>query len=581
MPQLPALTPGRVTRLVTEVFSGYDHELKIPDGALYDTLNLSGLDYPLLATRPRRAVKTTLREPGGLLGKDALCHVDRGTLYINGLPTALTGLAPGEKQLVSMGATIVVFPDKRYCNTEDPADFGSLEADWSVTGEIRYAPCDIDGNVYAIGAVSAQAPADPQNGEYWLDSAGGTLMVYSAAQLSWTAVETVYTRVTFPTQGQLPALFAQGDGVEITGLNGDDLNGTKVLYALGGETERTDDYLVLIGPARAAFSERGTVRVRRRVPDMDFVCECQNRLWGCFYGWDGTQTLNEIYCSALGDFKNWRQYQGLATDSWTASVGSDGPWTGAINYLGHPTFFKEERIHTVTVSALGAHRLDETVCRGVQRGSHRSLAVAGETLFYKSRSDVCAWQGGFPQSVSAALGGEQYCGAVGGVLGNTYYLSMRSLSGDWSLFTYDIQRGLWYREDGLHATCFAQAEGELWCLDDLGRLLAMTGREGEREEELSWAFETGLLGYELPDKKYLSRYDLRLRMVDGGRCALWMEYDSSGEWVESGTVTFHGTGTATVPVRPRRCDHLRLRVTGTGEMKLFSIARNLEVGSDV
>lgn len=581
MPQLPSLTPGRVTRLVTEVFSGYDHELKIPDGALYDTVNLSGGDYPLLATRPRRAVKTTLREAGGLIGKDALCHVDRGTLYVNGLPTAVTGLAPGEKQLVSMGATIVIFPDKRYYNTEDPSDFGSLEADWSVTGEISYAPCDADGTPYALGTVSAQAPADPQNGEYWLDSAGGTLMVYSLAQLSWTAVETVYTRVTFPTQGQLPALFAQGDGVEISGLNGDDLNGTKVLCALGGENERTDDFLVVIGPARAAFSEQGTVRVRRKVPDMDFVCECQNRLWGCFYGWDGTQTLNEIYCSALGDFKNWRQYQGLATDSWTASVGSDGPWTGAVNYLGHPTFFKEERIHTVTVSAIGAHRLDETVCRGVQRGSHKSLAVAGETLYYKSRSDVCAWQGGFPVSVSAALGNAAYFDAVGGVLGNTYYLSMRTAAGDWSLFTFDFHRALWYREDALHAQCFAQADGELWCIDASGRLLAMTGREGEREEELSWAFETGILGYELPDKKYLSRYDLRLRMESGGRCELWMEYDSSGVWVPSGTVTFHGTGTATVPVRPRRCDHLRLRVTGTGDMKLFSIARNLEVGSDV
>ena len=581
MPQLPSLTPGRVTRLVTEVFSGYDHELRIPDGALYDTLNLSSSDYPLLATRPRRAVKGTLRDPGGLLSKDALCYVDRGTLYVNGLPTALTGLSSGEKQLVSMGATIVVFPDKRYYNTEDPADFGSLEADFSVTGEISYAPCDSDGNVYTVGAVSAQAPANPVNGDCWLDTSSGTLMLYSASQLSWAAVETVYARLTFPTQGQLPALFRQGDGVEISGLDGDDLNGTKVLYALGGETGRTDDYLVVIGPARAAFSEQGTVRVRRRVPELDFVCEFQNRLWGCFYGWDGTQTLNEIYCSALGDFRNWRQYRGLATDSWAASVGSDGPWTGAVSYLGHPTFFKEERIHTVTVSPSGAHRLDETVCRGVQRGSHKSLAVVGETLYYKSRSDVCAWQGGFPVSVSAALGGESYSDAVGGVLGNRYYLSMRSENGTWSLFTFDIQRGLWYREDGLHARCFAQADGELWCVDSEGRLLAMTGKEGEREEELPWAFETGLMGYELPDKKYLSRYDLRLRMVDGGRCALWMEYDSSGEWVESGTVAFHGTGTATVPVRPRRCDHLRLRVTGTGEMKLFSIARNLEVGSDV
>ena len=39
-------------------------------------------------------------------------------------------------------------------------------------------------------------------------------------------------------------------------------------------------------------------------------------------------------------------------------------------------------------------------------------------------------------------------------------------------------------------------------------------------------------------------------------------------------------GSVALPIRPRRCDHLRLRLTGTGEMRLFSIARVLEKGSD-
>ena len=35
-----------------------------------------------------------------------------------------------------------------------------------------------------------------------------------------------------------------------------------------------------------------------------------------------------------------------------------------------------------------------------------------------------------------------------------------------------------------------------------------------------------------------------------------------------------------VPIRPRRCDHLRLRVVGEGEAKIYSIAKVIEEGSD-
>ena len=394
-------------------------------------------------------------------------------------------------------------------------------------------------------------------------------------------METVYTKVSFPTQGQLTALFRRGDGVTVTGLSDEALCGTKLLYALGGEAETEEDYIVLVGLIGAERSEDGTVRLERRLPTLDFVCESQNRLWGCYYGLDGDKTVNEIYCSALGDFKNWRQYQGLATDSWAASVGSDGPWTGAVNYLGHPIFFKENRIHSVTVSALGAHRVDETVCRGVQKGSHRSLAVVGETLYYKSRTDVCAWQGGFPVSVSAALGEGRYEQAAAGAFGSRYYLSMRDESGAWSLFTYDIARGLWLREDELEVKYFARVDDSLWCVDGEGRLLDLRGEQGEREHAVDWAMESGIQYYEQPNRKYLSRFQIQLMMEAGASAEIYLEYDGTGVWQHQGHIALPRAGTVTVPVRPRRCTHMRMRLTGCGDVKVFSITRVLEVGSDV
>ncbi len=578
----PHLRPAPRKRLVTERFLGLDLRPGIPEGAFADMRNLSAADYPMLSSRPRRGLLRRIQNPGGLLGKDALLTVEDGALLINGLPTPLTGLAPGPKQLVSMGARVLIFPDKVYYNTADPADFGSLEADWSYTGTVEYTLCDRDGNPWPDPTVSESEPGAPENGALWLDLSGGegVLRQYSAVQLTWVEITTVYTRLRFQSMGEIPRLFARYDGVRLTGAE-EALCGDKLLYAVGGGEEE-QDFIVLVGLIDAAFSrENQTVRLQRSLPDMDFVCECQNRLWGCRYGMAEGRAVNEIYASALGDPKNFRQYLGLSTDAWAASLGSDGPFTGAVSYLGRPCFFKEDRVHLVTVSAAGAHRLDEMACRGVQRGSAGSLCLVGETLYYKARDTVCAWQGGFPADVGAALGPGPWQDAVGGVLDGRYVLSMHSPAG-WALLVYDPALGLWHREDGLHAAAFAALEGELYAIDaDTGDLLALKGSAGEREGAVSWMAQTGPLRYCLPDRQYLSHFDLTLWTEKGARVELWLRYDGAGDWERAGALEHTGAGTVTIPVRPRRCECAQLRLVGRGDARLYALTKVLEQGSDV
>lgn len=271
---------------------------------------------------------------------------------------------------------------------------------------------------------------------------------------------------------------------------------------------------------------------------------------------------------------------GLSTDSWTASVGTDGPWTGCVNYLGQPIFFKENRMHKVSVSSVGAHQITDIPCRGVQNGSAKSLVVVNETLFYKSRSEVCAYQGGFPTSISAQLGEEMYTDACAGAVKDRYYISMHGADG-WNMFVYDVRRGLWMREDELHATVFASLADELYCLSSDGSLIAMLGSEGTPEPFVSWAAETGMLYYQQPDRKYVSRFNFRLYMEDGAELEIYMMYDSDNEWHRQGRIKKHGTNTTTVPIRPRRCDHCRIKLVGKGDVKIYSIAKILTYGSDV
>lgn len=581
MPKLPWLRPRAQQRLSTDTFTGYDHRLKIPDGAFYQTENLSSRCFPMAASRPPRAVYQTLTDPAGLLEKDALAWVDGGTLYYNALPTGITGLAAGEKQLVGMGAYILIFPDKLYLNTADLTDFGSMEADWRFSGTVSLAPCRADGSALPDASLETEEPPAPANGDTWLD--GETLRQYSAALGLWVELPTPYTRVSFSTQGQLPALFGLYDGVAVSGLG--ELDGDKILYALGGGAGESD-YIVLAGLTPAARSlEDAVVRISRTLPKMDYVCQCGNRLWGCRYGVEDGETVNELYASALGDFRNFRQYLGLSTDSWAASVGSDGPFTGAVSFLDSPVFFKENCIHRVSISALGAHRVSETVCRGVQKGSHKSLCVVGETLYYKSRDQVCAWQGGIPVSVSRALGELRYHDACAGALGERYYLCMTDGAGQRQLFVYDTALELWHREDSADLRAFALCGGELYAIDGTNRqILSLTGAQGEREPAVSWSFETGIMAYAQPEQKYLSRYTLRLRLEAGHSARVYLEYDSSGLWLPAGSITAPaggGTFSVTLPVKPRRCDHLRLKLEGSGELRLFSLTRILEKGSDV
>ncbi len=578
----PHLAPAAQQRLSIRRFLGLDRRAGIPDGAFADMRNLSAAEYPLLSVRPRRGLLRTIQNPGGLLAKDALVTVEDGTLCVNALPTALTGLAPGPKQLVSMGARVLVFPDKRYYNTADPSDFGSLEADWSYQGGVDYCLCDRDGNPWPDPVASDAEPGAPANGDLWLDLAGGgrTLRQYSSAQLCWVEVGTVYTRLRFQSLGQLPPLFSALDGVQIEGAAFEELNGDKILYALGGGAEERD-YVVLVGLIDAARSlENQSLRIRRTLPDMDYVCECRNRLWGCRYGLSGGKIVNEIYASALGDPKNFRQYLGLSTDSWTASLGSDGVFTGAAAFLGRPCFFKEDAIHTVTVSASGAHRLDEMRCRGVQRGSAGSLCLVGETLFYKARDTVCAWQGGFPADVGAALGEERWEQAAGGCGGGRYYLSVRGGEG-WALLVYDPALGLWHREDGLHALGFAALEGELYAIDaDSGALLALRGGAGTPEAAVDWMAETGPLRFCTPDRQYLSRLDLTFWAEPETRLRVLLRYDSRGDWEQAATLEPGRPGTLTLPIRPRRCDHAQLRLEGRGPFRLYALTQVVERGSD-
>jgi len=165
----PKLKAAAQQRAGVEQFGGLDRRPGSGAGSLEHMENLWSSGYPALETRPLRRTVTQLTKPNGMTEKDGLFWVDGTALYVNGAKTGLV-LTDSRKQLVSMGAYLLIFPDKKYINTQDLTDFGSMENVRTTTGEVTFTLCDGTGESLGSYAAGTEAPQEPRTGDLWLDT---------------------------------------------------------------------------------------------------------------------------------------------------------------------------------------------------------------------------------------------------------------------------------------------------------------------------------------------------------------------------------------------------------------------------
>ena len=554
-----------------DVFGGYNHNLRINENEFFDMKNMTSDHYPVLSPRSGRGKFVNTENATGLIEKDSLCYVDGTKFYMNQYPVEM-GLNAEPKQLISMGAYVIILPDKKYINTKDITDFGDIEAVNTSEDKVSVTLVREDGTEYEDVSVSDVAPTDPENGDLWMDTSTTphTLKQYSStSSLMWVQVATTYVRISAPGIGKGINAY---DGVTISGIKEESLNGSFVVQSAA------DSYVTVVAIIDEAFSQTEAVTISRKMPDMDFVTECGNRLWGCRYGFsESGQIVNEIYASKLGDFRNWDCFMGISTDSWRASVGTDGAFTGAITHLGFPIFFKENCLHKVYISSVGAHQIQDTACRGVQRGCEKSLAIVNETLYYKSRSGIMAYDGALPVGASYALGEVHYHDAIAAAHGNKYYVSMLDDAEKAHVFVYDTAKGLWHREDSARFLAFCSCRGELYAINgDRTQIRTMT----RGNEVVEWSVQTGEIGLSTPNAKFMSRLTLRMFIPPASGVKVYVQYGFTDEWEKVFETTSATLRSFSIPVRPKRCDFVRMRIDGKGAAKLYAITKTIRNGSD-
>ena len=516
-------------------------------------------------------------------------------------PVEVCDYVAGEHQIVEMGAYICIFPEAYQVNTAKKDENGryteieNLNEETMTPAGVVWRMCNYNGTFFDDAVTSKSAPSSPTDGQLWIDTSDYPCKtkIWSADTLVWNEFQP-YIRVwgatsTFPTnwkENDAAEILAQGRRL----YDNDTVQAAKnQKYFVIAKTGKCDSegadssqgaysYLQFACAMNTAQKWGGGVNIftfKRSIPKMDFVVECNNRLWGCRFGQnDDGEIVNEKFASKLGDAKNWHYFSNTSIDSYYVSLGDDGPFTGAITYQNSPIFFREECIHRIYGQYPSNFQLSTLRCSGVKKGSNKSLSILNEVLYYHSPIGFFAYSGGVPVKISDNLGNVVYHDAVSGSLGNEYHVSVKDEQNNVSLLCFNDYYQMWHKEDNLNVTNFISYIDDIYALTAEHELVSIEGRSGEKERGFKWFLQSGNIGYIMPNRKRILKIILRIHLDMSTNADISIMYDSSGNWEHLSLIRPLGkVASVPVSVMPRRCDHFSIKIEGFGDFKLLNLTK--------
>ena len=527
-------------------FGGYNHTLAAQDGEVWDMAGMTSDYYPLLSVRQKRyerdlghTMAAGSKITGMLYNNGAIWYAAGEMLFkVTGTAVTTVGAVSSSVITAMLGNFLVIWPDKKYVDTT--ALSPSLAEIETTTGAVS---CTIGDGTYAE------------------ETAEANTITYTGNDVTFDFTD----------------LFTVGDAVHITGSAYEENNATLIIREMDATHLRFYENTFTLSAEHATDS--ATLTIKREAPDLDFIFENENRLWGC--------KDDVIYCCKLGDFKNWYVYDGVATDSYAAGVGSSGEFTGARSYLGYPCFFKEDIIYKVYGSQPSNYQIMSSATLGVKKGCGKSLAVAGETLFYVSKQGPVAYSGGIPTIISRVFGpGQRYDAAIGGSDGVRYFLAITE-DGEQTLFYYDTRYNIWIKEEERDVPITDACTGDVVYFgapDDTDRMFSPVQGAITTEEEHGSIFSVCEFADFVegdPNRKGTSKIQIRIELEANANVTIYMLYDSREKWEAVSTLRTTVKKSFYLPIIPKRSDHFKIAIQGTGRWTLYSLVRENYSGSEV
>lgn len=510
LPYLKEGTSKSTQRVIN--FLGLNYSEQFQDGEFSDTKNVTADNFPTISQRRKRVKEGQYIAPSSLYAKAGLFVVDGTRVLYNG--EFVGEVTEGEKQMVAVGNILVIFPDKKYYNAETKT-FGTME--------IEYTAADLVFGTNADGMS------------------------------------------TITTSGE-DFKFSVGDAITISGCSvAPENNMSIIIRGVEGKV------LTFYSNSFTNATETGEVTLKREVPDLDFICENNYRLWGC--------KDNTIYASKYADPLNFNVFDGITSDSYYIQVGSDGKFTGCASFSSHICFFKEDILHKLYGSKPSNYQLVDARVFGVQEGCSRTLCTINETLYYLGMYGVYAYTGGVPELVSEQFGTKRFLRGCAGSDGEKYYISLKN-GESWGLYVYDIRRNIWLKEDDTHVVDFANKEGDLYFIEEGGSLIRVNGSDDASDEVIEWSVTFCPFNEVINERKGYSQLGLRVELDKDAWITVEVRADG-GLWETAFVGHNEYASTATIPIKPNRCDSFEVRISGKGRCKVKSLVRKFSIGSEV
>ncbi|MPM22557.1 hypothetical protein SDC9_69014 [bioreactor metagenome] len=652
---LPKVPAGRSkTKRQTAGFLGLNLSEGASEGELRETKNLSARKFPALTTRLPREELSGYSSPSALYAWNGLVAVDGTSLKIDGETVAT--VTPGEKQFAVVNTKLCIFPDKVYLDltnnklvrlnaqissktgttstftettltmTPDGGVPATYEYDWGI-GDQSFSIYVYTGAVWTNGWTltggrewyMSDKEHPPVVGNILMlrnTTVGGTYIL-NAQTWDWgyNHIRTPYgsnnsigyyavvNSVTFgkgdyenypqanisvtivdakAPDGSFTSLFSVGDKVNVSNRCTQ-----KAIVSM------TSNSLTFAAGTFTAGNTSSQITVSRPIPDLDYVCESKNRLWGV------CKANNIIYASALGKPTRFYDYDGTSLDSYAVAVGSEGEFTAICKYDRSVLCFKENTLHRVYGDYPAEYSATERPLFGVKEGAAGTLTNIGSVLYYLGRDGVYAFSGNTPTLISGAFGEKRFSRGYAGAAGDILYMSLKDIAGRWGLYTFDTRKGIWLKEDDTFALSFATVDGKLhfikgheaytYTVDGSTVAEVVTVPEGGDEvylcdssasiEAVEWEaeltpFMEGTLRSKSPSK-------LLLRCELAAGAWIMAEISCDGEpWRQIFTSANRTEPTLIIPIAPRRCDAYRLRLKGQRECVIRAIEREFRVNSE-
>ena len=560
------INPDGISKWRSVDFGGIIHTLAAGNGDIWDDENIISDEYPVLVTRaPEHKIQSSFAGKYGVLqiGPAETDVILVGASAIKYKGKNVTASFSEVQTLTQFNPFAIIMPAKKWIRT----DVIGIVSSWPASANY--------GDVYCVGTTC----------KYWDGSAWQTLgpiMGNIEASVTTNVTITTDTEAGVPISNTIhgasvdfTSYFQKGDGLTLSGTAFPTEATLVVRNVTQHELTFDDDENV--------FTPTGTAKsatIKRTMPDLDWLCVNERRAWGC--------KGKTIYASKLADFKNWNVFEGLASDSYAVDVLSEGDLTGCVSFMGYPVFFKETGIYKVYGNRPSNFEVMGSASTGCVDG--RTLAIASETLFYLSRVGVMSYNGGYPQSISDQLGdiitGSFDACAVAD--GSKYLLWY---DGADAILEYDTKRGMWHklRPRNITGTPLFGARynnragivttaDEFWAVQSSGtnETIEYFVEWADFTEDVSKAPQYGA------NKKGTSKVQLRMTLGEDSSAHVKMRFDSEGDWISvKNLATQHVKKSYYLPIIPRRSDHFRIRIEGTGHFELYSLSRENYKGSAI